>query len=143
MQPTGEQGAGMPEPRLAEAQAFEIGRLDRYTGPVAVARVLAARDDRLRVYEVRFAPGARTVWHVHAGDQWLVGLAGTCLVQCADAMARRVGPGEATLIPAGVRHWHGAGQHSGASHLVLNVVGATTWEAPLTVEEYAAAVAHS
>ena len=134
---------GIPAPRLAEAPAFETGRPDRYTGQVAVARVLTAHDDSLRVYEVRFAPSARTVWHVHAGEQWLIGLVGSYLVQCADETARRLGPGEATLIPAGVRHWHGAEQNSGASHLVLNVVGATTWLAPLTVEEYAAAAAHS
>ena len=133
----------MPGPRLAPVQAFETGRLDRYTGPVAVARLLAAHDDSLRVYEVRFAAGARTVWHAHAGEQWLIGLAGAWVVQCSGEALRRLGPGEAALIPAGVRHWHGAGQESGASHLVLNLVTATTWEAPLSAEEYAAALAQS
>ena len=133
----------LPGPRLAEAEAFEPGRVDRYTGPTAVARVLAANDDSLRVYEVRFAAGARTVWHVHAGDQWLIGLVGSCLVQCSGEAVRHLGPGEATQIPAGVRHWHGAGQQNGASHLVVNVAGATTWEAPLSPDEYAAALAQS
>ena len=127
--------------RLAEARAFETGRPDRYTGPAAVARLLAARDDSVRVYEVRFAAGARTVWHVHSSEQWLIGLVGFCVVQCAGEAARRLGPGEANHVPAGVRHWHGAGPDTGASHLVLNVGGATAWEAALAADEYAAAVA--
>jgi quercetin dioxygenase-like cupin family protein len=133
----------MPAPRLAEARAFETGRPERYTGVAAVARLLAARDDSLRVYEVRFEAGARTVWHVHAGEQWLIGLVDVCVIQCMGEAVRRLGPGEASLIPAGVRHWHGAGQESGASHLVLNVVGATTWDAPIGADEYAAALSQS
>jgi 4-carboxymuconolactone decarboxylase len=133
----------MPAPRLAEARVFEAGRSDRYTGAVAVARLLAARDDSFRVYEVRFEAGARTVWHAHAGEQWLIGLVDVCVVQCVGEAVRRLGPGEVSLIPAGVRHWHGARQDSGASHLVLNVVGATTWEAPLGADEYAAALSQS
>jgi 4-carboxymuconolactone decarboxylase len=133
----------MPAPRLAEPRAFEPGRPDRYTGVVAVSRLLAAHDDSFRVYEVRFAAGARTVWHAHAGEQWLIGLVGLCVVQCGGEAARRLRPGEASHIPAGVRHWHGSGQENGASHLVLSVVGATTWEDHLGDDEYAAALAHS
>jgi quercetin dioxygenase-like cupin family protein len=133
----------MPAPRVAEARLFEIGRSDRYTGAVAVARLVAARDDSFRVYEVRFEAAARTVWHAHAGEQWLVGLVNVSVVQCAGEAVRRLRPGQSTLIPAGVRHWHGAGHASGASHLVLNVVGATTWEAPVGTDEYAAALSHS
>ncbi len=139
MHPMPSRAATMPAPSLADPQAFETGRPDRYTGRVAVARLVAARDDSLRAYEVRFEAGARTVWHAHAGVQWLIGLAGHWLVQCAGEEALRLGPGEVTLIPAGIRHWHGATPDSGASHLALNVVGETTWEAPLGHEEYAAA----
>jgi quercetin dioxygenase-like cupin family protein len=128
---------------LAEARAFETGRPDRYTGAVGVARLLAAQDDSLRVYEVRFAAGARTVWHAHAGEQWLIGLVGFCVVQCAGEVARRLGPGEASHVPAGVRHWHGAEQEAGASHVVMNVVGATTWGAQVGDDEYAAALEQS
>ena len=133
----------MPAIRLAEARAFEAGRPDRYTGVVAVARVLAALDDSVRVYEVRFAAGARTVWHAHSSEQWLIGLVGFCVVQCAGEVARRLGPGEASHVPAGARHWHGAGPESGASHVVVNIGGATAWEAPLAADEYAAAVTQS
>jgi quercetin dioxygenase-like cupin family protein len=133
----------MPAARLCEARAFESGRPERYTGAVAVARLLAAQDDSVRVYEVRFAAGARTVWHAHAGEQWLIGLVGICVLQWAGEAVRRIGPGEASQVPAGVRHWHGAGQESRASHLVLNVVGATTWEAHLGEHEYAGALAQS
>jgi 4-carboxymuconolactone decarboxylase len=131
--------AAMPAARLAEPKAFEIGRTERYTGAVSVARLLAARDDSLRVYEVRFAAGARTVWHAHVAAQWLIGLVGPLMVQCTGETVRRLMPGEAILIPPGMRHWHGAGRESGASHLALNEGGDTTWERPLSAEEYAEA----
>jgi quercetin dioxygenase-like cupin family protein len=131
----------MPAPRIAPEHLFEIGQPDRYTGSVSVARLLAASDDSFRVYEVRFAPGARTVWHTHAGGQWLIGLVGLWVVQSASEAARRLGPGEVAYVPAGVLHWHGAKGENGASHLVLNVVGATEWVEPLSAEEYAAVIA--
>ncbi|HEX6433382.1 MAG TPA: cupin domain-containing protein [Gemmatimonadales bacterium] len=131
----------MPTPRLAPEHTFEIGRTDRYTGSVSLARLLAAADDSVRVYEVRFAPGARTVWHTHAGGQWLIGLVGLWVVQVAGESARQLGAGEVAYVPAGVLHWHGAKGENGASHLVLNVVGATDWAEPLSAEEYAAVIA--
>ncbi len=139
MSPTPAASAEMPAARLASASAFEAGRPERYTGPAAVARLLAARDDSVRAYEVRFAAGARTVWHVHEGEHWLVGLAGPVLLQCEGAAARWISPGEAARVPPGVRHWHGAGPEQGASHLVLNIVGGTTWDRPVNREEYARA----
>lgn len=130
----------LPPPRLAEGQLFEPARPERYTGLADVARLLAAHDDSVRAYEVRFTAGARTVWHTHAGEHWLTGLVGHSIVQCAGAPARQLGPGEAIRIPAGVRHWHGAGAESGASHLVLIMAGPTTWEDPVSVADYAAAL---
>ena len=73
--------------RLAAAGAFELGSPERYVGTVHVARILRAADDSVRAYEVCFAAGGRTVWHTHAGEQFLVTLGGRCVVQCVDAPA--------------------------------------------------------
>jgi 4-carboxymuconolactone decarboxylase len=127
-------------PRLADAAAFESGRPERYTGNVGIARVLRARDDSVRAYEVYFAAGARTVWHVHAGDQLLITLSGTCVVECGDAPARFLAPGDSIRVPAGVRHWHGTIPATPASHLALNVHGPTDWGRPVSDAEYLAAV---
>ena len=127
-------------PRLAEPVAFESGRPERYTGTVNIARVLRALDDSVRAYEVCFAAGARTVWHVHGGDQLLVVLSGTCVVQCGDAPARSLAPGDSIRVPAGVRHWHGAFPAIPASHLALNVHGPTDWGRPVSDAEYLAAL---
>lgn len=107
----------------------------RYTGAVRLARLLRAGDDTVRVYEVCFAPGSRTVWHVHAGEQMLVTLSGRCVVQLADGSARHLGPGEAIRIPGGVRHWHGALPGMPASHLALNQHGPTEWGRAVTDAE--------
>ena len=127
-------------PRLAAAAAFEAGSPERYTGSVILARVLRASDDSVRVYEVCFAPASRTVWHAHAGEQLLVILSGHCVVQCGEAPARHLAPGEGMRVPAGVRHWHGALATGPASHLALNAHGPTDWGRPVSDAEFGVAV---
>jgi quercetin dioxygenase-like cupin family protein len=126
---------------VAEGRLFEAARPERYSGVVEVARLVGSSDDTLRVYEVRFAPGARTVWHVHAGRQWLIGLIGESVIQCTGAPPRRLAPGDAAEVPAGVRHWHGAVAGVGSSHLVVNVVAPTEWAEPVGEDEYRLATA--
>lgn len=127
-------------PRLASAAAFEAGRPERYTGSVNIARVIRAGDDSVRAYEVCFAPGSRTVWHAHAGEQWLVILSGRCVVQCAGAPARQLAPGEGFRVPGGVRHWHGVLPTGPGSHLALNAHGTTDWGQPVSEDEFNLAV---
>ncbi|MGH7578995.1 MAG: cupin domain-containing protein [Gemmatimonadales bacterium] len=127
-------------PRLAAPAAFEAGRPERYTGNVKVARILRAGDDSVRVYEVCFAPGSRTVWHAHAGEQLLVILSGRCVVQCVDTPPRHLAPGGSIRVPPGVRHWHGALPEGPASHLALNANGPTDWGRAVSDAEFSAAV---
>jgi quercetin dioxygenase-like cupin family protein len=127
-------------PRLAAPGTLEAGDPHRYTGEVRLARLLQAGDDTVRVYEVCFAPGSRTVWHVHLGEQMLVTLSGHCVVQIAGKPARHLAPGESVRIPAGARHWHGALPPGPASHLALNRHGPTEWEAAVTEAEFRTAV---
>lgn len=127
-------------PRLAVPGTLDLADPQRYTGRVMLARLLQAADDSVRVYEVCFAPGSRTVWHVHAGEQMLVTLTGRCVVQVAGAPARHLGPGEGVRIPGGTPHWHGALAGDPASHLALNEHGPTEWGVPVTDAEFSSAV---
>jgi quercetin dioxygenase-like cupin family protein len=127
-------------PQLAAATAFELGSAERYTGIVHVARILRAADDTVRAYEVCFEAGARTVWHAHTGEQFLVTLSGRCVVQCVDASAHHLGPGDCFRVAAGVRHWHGALPGGAATQLALNAHGPTEWGRPVSDTEFSVAV---
>ncbi|MGH9176310.1 MAG: cupin domain-containing protein [Vicinamibacterales bacterium] len=97
----------------------------------------------LSMYEVFFSAGARTVWHAHEGEQILVGLSGTCLVQVLGEAARALAPGRAVRIAAGVRHWHGAGRGTHASHLGVNESLPTAWGEPVADADYVRAAAQA
>ena len=58
---------------IEAAQPTTKGPVDRFTGDVWVDAVAAPRPapSRLSAGIVRFAPGARTAWHVHALGQTL------------------------------------------------------------------------
>jgi quercetin dioxygenase-like cupin family protein len=126
--------------RFAAAEAFELGSPERYVGTVHLARILRAADDSVRAYEVCFAAGGRSVWHAHAGEQFLVILGGRCVVQCVGAPARHLGPADCFRVPAGVQHWHGALPAGPAAHLALNAHGPTEWGRPVSDAEFSAAV---
>ena len=48
-------------------------------------------------------------------------------------------PGDAVVIPAGVKHWHGAAKDSWFAHLAVEVPGEETgneWLEPVDDEQY-------
>lgn len=67
---------------------------------------------------VTFPPGARTKMHVHNHEQILYILGGKGIV--ANEQEEHIAtPGTILLIPAGEKHWHGATEESGFSHLYI------------------------
>ena len=53
--------------------------------------------------------------------------------------ARELQPGDAVVIPAGVKHWHGAAKDSWFAHLAVEVPGEETsneWLEPVDDEQY-------
>ncbi len=68
---------------------------------------------------VTFEPGARTVWHTHPLGQVLIVTAGAGRVQRWAGPVETIRPGDVVWIPAGVKHWHGAGTHTGMSHIAI------------------------
>ncbi len=126
-------------PQLAPRASVAPGSPERFTGDVLVGAVVEGPGEGYAVYEVHFEPGARTVWHQHVGEQLLVGLTGVCVVQFDGQPARALMPGEAIRIPAGVRHWHGAGSRMAAGHLALNAPGPTAWGEAVAPDAYSVA----
>lgn len=84
-------------------------------------------DAAAKVFNVTFAPGCRNNWHIHHADQGggqiLVAVAGHGLYQLWGEPVRRLAPGDAVTIPAGVKHWHGADDDSWFAHLAIEVPG--------------------
>ena len=92
---------------------------------------------------VTFEPGCRNNWHIHrakaGGGQILLCTAGRGWYQEWGKPARELHPGDAVVIPAGVKHWHGAAKDSWFAHLAVEVPGEETsneWLEPVDDEQY-------
>ena len=92
---------------------------------------------------VTFEPGCRNNWHIHhaksGGGQILLCTAGRGYYQEWGKEAQELHPGDVVVIPAGVKHWHGAAPDSWFSHLAVEVPGEDTrneWLEAVSDEEY-------
>ena len=92
---------------------------------------------------VTFEPGCRNNWHIHhaqkAGGQILLVTQGRGYYQEWGKPARELKPGDVVVIPAEVKHWHGAAKNSWFTHLAIEVPGEETqneWCEPVAEEEY-------
>lgn len=123
------------EPNDAFSQYF-TGQ--SYLAPVSTAPV--------PIFNVTFEPGCHNHWHTHhassGGGQMLICVGGRSYWQQEGERAVGMKPGDAAVIPAGAKHWHGAASDSWFSHLAIEVPGegaSNEWSGPVTDEEYAAA----
>ena len=92
---------------------------------------------------VTFEPGCRNNWHIHhaksGGGQILLCTAGRGYYKEWGKEAQELHPGDVVVIPAGVKHWHGAAPDSWFSHLAVEVPGEDTrneWLEAVSDEEY-------
>ena len=95
------------------------------------------------ISNVTFEPGCRNNWHIHyaksGGGQILLVTGGKGWYQAWGEEARQLHPGDVVVIPAGVKHWHGAAADSWFSHLAVEVSGeviSNEWLEPVEDEEY-------
>lgn len=95
------------------------------------------------ICNVTFEPGCRNNWHIHrsekGGGQILLCTDGRGWYQEWGKEARELHPGDAVVIPAGIKHWHGAAKDSWFSHLSVEVPGENTsneWLEKVDDEEY-------
>lgn len=93
---------------------------------------------------VTFEPGCRNNWHIHhadkGGGQLLICTAGEGWYQEEGKAAVSLHEGSVVMIPANVRHWHGAKKDSWFSHIAVEVPGEhckNEWCEPVSDEEYA------
>ena len=92
---------------------------------------------------VTFEPGCRNNWHIHhaksGGGQILLVTGGRGWYQEWGQPARELHTGDVVVIPAGVKHWHGAARDSWFVHLAVEVPGEETrneWLEPVNDEQY-------
>ena len=116
---------------------FRPADVHSFVGP-ARTKLLASAEDggAVHVYHVQFGDGARTNWHTHSGPQWLLITEGRIRVQLAGQSAQDVDAGDAVLIPAGERHWHGAVPGARGVHMAVNIKVKTEWLEPVTDADY-------
>lgn len=125
---------GMGEPNTAYAKYF-IG--DSFLNPLTDPKC------GLFAANVTFAPGCRNNWHIHhakrGGGQLLICTAGEGWYQEEGKDAVSLCEGSVILIPANVKHWHGAKKHSWFSHIAVEVPGEecnNEWCEPVSDTEY-------
>ncbi len=101
-------------------------------------------DAGLSLFNVTFEPGCRNNWHIHhaskSGGQILICTAGSGWYQEEHKDPVSLVPGTVIVIPANVKHWHGAKKDSWFSHIAIEVPGentSTEWCEPVGDETYA------
>lgn len=91
---------------------------------------LVGNDSPLFLANVTFEPGCRNNWHIHhatsGGGQILICTAGYGWYQEEGKKAESLQPGKVIVIPANVKHWHGAKKDSWFSHISIEVPGENT-----------------
>jgi quercetin dioxygenase-like cupin family protein len=92
---------------------------------------------------VTFEPGCRNNWHIHksksGGGQILICTAGSGWYQEEGKSPISLEPGQVIVIPANVKHFHGAKKDSWFSHISVEVPGEKTeniWLEPVSDEYY-------
>ena len=126
---------GQGEPNVSFAKYF-IG--NSYLNPLT-----KKEESSLSLTNVTFEPGCRNNWHIHHatkdGGQILICTAGFGWYQEEGKDAISLEPGTVIVIPANVKHWHGAKKDSWFSHIVLEVPGENTsneWLEEVSDKEY-------
>ena len=126
---------GMGEPNTAYAKYF-IG--NSYLKPLT-----KPGESVVSIANVTFEPKCRNNWHIHkstsGGGQILVCVEGEGYYQEEGKPAQKLHPGDVVVIPANIKHWHGATADSWFSHLAVEVPGENTsneWLEPVSDEEY-------
>lgn len=94
---------------------------ENFTGSARIERLFDARDSsHVSGGSVAFEPGARTAWHTHPRGQVLIVTAGTGRVQGWGSPVEEIRVGDVVRIPAGQKHWHGAGPRTSMTHIAVS-----------------------
>ncbi|MDR0673296.1 MAG: carboxymuconolactone decarboxylase family protein [Zoogloeaceae bacterium] len=118
----------------------EKAAADYFTGTAWVNH-LASRDEtgNFSVDDVIFEAGSRNHWHTHPTGQTLLVTEGEGWYQEWGKAARKIVKGDTVVIPANVKHWHGAAAKRGMTHIAITGFRdgtAVTWLEPVTDAQY-------
>ena len=104
----------------AVTREWRVAPAENFTGTVRV-RPLFDTTAMMRSYgaSVAFDAGARTAWHTHARGQVLIITEGIGRAQLWGGPVEEIRPGDVVRIPAGAKHWHGAGPTSAMTHIAI------------------------
>lgn len=104
---------------------------------------LVGQESTLFLANVTFEPGCRNHWHIHnaskGGGQILICTAGQGWYQEEGKESVSLEPGKVIVIPANVKHWHGAKKDSWFSHISVEVPGentSNTWLEAVSEADY-------
>jgi quercetin dioxygenase-like cupin family protein len=112
--------------RAAEGETVERSDAPIFEGQVWGRALTGDHSDMVTASVVSFAAGARAKLHRHTSDQVLHVVSGIGQVGDADG-DHVIAVGDTVVIPAGVDHWHGAGDTgSPMSHLTIMRAGSET-----------------
>ncbi|WP_198399327.1 (R)-mandelonitrile lyase [Caballeronia calidae] len=101
-------------------QPSVAGGTQRFAGQVRIDPLFQAKTpSRLSGGQVTFEPGARTAWHTHPLGQTLIVTSGRGWAQAWGGQRHEIAVGDVVSIPAGVKHWHGATNITGMTHIAL------------------------
>ena len=125
---------GMGEPNVNYAKYF-IGN--------SYLKMLDKTESGVSFANVTFEPGCRNNWHIHrsskGGGQVLICVEGEGWYQEEGKEARSLKVGDIVVIPANVKHWHGAKSDSWFSHIAVEIPGedlSNEWLEPVEDEIY-------
>jgi quercetin dioxygenase-like cupin family protein len=126
---------GVGEPNVNFAKYFKG---NSYLNPL-----IKPGESTVFLANVTFEPKCRNNWHIHhatnGGGQILICVDGQGFYQQEGQETRKLNPGDVVVIPANVKHWHGATKNSWFSHIAVEVPGentSTQWCEPVSDEEY-------
>jgi quercetin dioxygenase-like cupin family protein len=115
----------------AESESVEVDP-SRFTGRIWQTVMIAPEGDGLSGIRFSYAPGARSHWHVHTGEQALIVLDGRGWIAWEGGNGPQpLAPGDWVHVTPGVPHWHGADAATVFSHLAVTANGDTHWLGPV------------
>jgi len=129
--------------RIEPGQPTTKAPAERFTGDAWIDVVVRGEEpSRVRVSFVRFAPGARNAWHVHAVGQTVHVTEGVGRIQARGGDVLEIRAGDTVHTPPGEWHWHGAAPGRFMTHLAIFEAPAdgqeTEWASKVTDAEYLA-----
>jgi quercetin dioxygenase-like cupin family protein len=117
------------------------GPAEWFTGEVYLETLaVPAGGSTAAATNVRFAPGARTAWHVHPHGQTIYVTEGVGRCQREGGPVQLIRAGDCVFFEPGENHWHGAAPDRFMAHIALQQIDqsgtAVSWGRQVSDEEY-------